>query len=239
MAGDEWSTLGGGSDRWWYGILLPRLLPILNTLPPKPHVLEIAPGHGRWTNFLLPQAGALTAIDIDQGCLDACRSRFGDRVHLVLGDGHTLGGPHERITGPFDFCFSYDSLVHAEIDVMGSYLSELSRALRPGGYAFLHHSNLANLDLPDDAPRHWRATSVDAQAVRVHARTCGLSVPLQELCTKAGPKDRAMIDCITTLHKPEQGPPSPHTTMLESPDFWRQVQLLGSAGRAYDAAIEG
>jgi len=43
--GDEWSTIAGGSARWWHGILLPRLLPILAALPSNPHILEIAPGH--------------------------------------------------------------------------------------------------------------------------------------------------------------------------------------------------
>ena len=236
-AGEEWSTLAGGSARWWHGILLPRLLPILQSLPAKPHILEIAPGYGRWTQYLLRHAGTLTALDIDQGCLDACRKRFGDRVRLVLGDGHTLGGPHERVNAPVDLCFSYDSLVHAELDVMGSYLRELTRVLRPGGYAFLHHSNLANLALPAGTPIHWRAASVDAVAIRERAFACGLSTPLQELCTKAGPKDRALIDCISIIHKPASGPPSRETTVLESPDFWRQVQLLGRAGKAYDTAV--
>lgn len=233
MAGDEWSTLGGGSDRWWHGILLPRLLPLLNALPEKPHVLEIAPGHGRWTQYLLHHANTLTAVDIDQGCLDACRVRFGDRVTLVLGDGRMLGD----INGPIDLCFSYDSLVHAEMDVMGSYMAELARVLRPGGYAFIHHSNLRDLDMPNDAPRHWRARSVNAELVRARALEYGLSVPMQELCTKAGPKDRAMIDCISVMHKPEGGVPSQQTAVLESLDFGQQIRLLGRAGRAYDAVV--
>jgi hypothetical protein len=44
--------------------------------------------------------------------------------------------------GSIDFAFSFDSLVHAESDVMSSYAHELARVLKPGGVAFLHHSNL-------------------------------------------------------------------------------------------------
>ena len=234
MAGDEWSTLGGGSDRWWHGILLPRVLPLLNALPEKPHVLEIAPGHGRWTQYLLHHAHTLTVVDIDQGCLDACRERFGDRVKLVLGDGRTLGD----INGPIDLCFSYDSLVHAEMDVMGPYIAEIARVLRPGGFAFIHHSNLADLQLPEGAPRHWRARTVNAELVRTRAIECGLAVPMQELCTKAGPKDKAMIDCISVLRKPGGEAVPEGTTVLESPGFGQQIRLLGRAGRAYDAIIE-
>lgn len=237
-AGEEWSTLAGGSARWWHGILMPRLMPILAALPPKPNILEIAPGHGRWTQYLLPYASSLTAIDIDAGCLEACRKRFGKRVHLVLGDGLTLGGPLERINGPIDFCFSYDSLVHAEIDAMGSYIRELTRVLRPGGYAFLHHSNLAGCDMPRGTPTHWRATSVDAKAIRERALSCDLEVPLQELCTKGGPKDRALIDCISVLRKPV-GEPDSQTTVVQSPDFWRQIQLLGAIAKPYDNITNG
>ncbi|MEQ8318192.1 MAG: class I SAM-dependent methyltransferase [Phycisphaerales bacterium] len=234
--GEEWSTLAGGSERWWHGILLPRLLPFLKQLPPEPSILEIAPGRGRWTQYLLRHAADLTAIDIDEACLDACRARFGGRVHCVLGDGVTLGGPSERINGPIDLCFSYDSLVHAELDSMGSYVRELWRVLRPGGVAFLHHSNLADAALESGTPIHWRARSVGGSGVRERALACGLEVPLQELCTKGGPKDRALIDCISVLRKPARGAPNPQTRVLESHDFWRQIQLLGALAGPYDAA---
>lgn len=235
--GDEWSTLAGGSDRWWHGILLPRLLPFLKSLPPKPSILEIAPGRGRWTQFLLRHADSLTAIDIDAKCIDACRERFGGRVHGVVGDGFTFGGPAERINGPFSFCFSYDSLVHAELDSMGSYVRELERVLLPGGVAFLHHSNLADLQFESGTPIHWRARSVGASGVRERALACGLEVPLQELCTKGGPKDRSLIDCISVLRKPTSGAPNPQTQVFENHDFWRQIQLLGAIARPYDAAL--
>jgi 16S rRNA A1518/A1519 N6-dimethyltransferase RsmA/KsgA/DIM1 with predicted DNA glycosylase/AP lyase activity len=45
-------------------------------------VLEIAPGHGRWTEHLLAAAGSVVIVDINQECLDACRSRFGDDPRL-------------------------------------------------------------------------------------------------------------------------------------------------------------
>ncbi len=44
--------------------------------------------------------------------------------------------------GSIDFVFSFDSLVHAEEDVIRSYLDQLGQKLRPDGVGFLHHSNL-------------------------------------------------------------------------------------------------
>ena len=49
-----------------------------------------------------------------------------------------------------DFAFSADSLVHADLDVIAAYLSELARTLRPNGVGFIHHSNLG---APTDLPR--------------------------------------------------------------------------------------
>ena len=54
------------------------------------------------------------------------------------------------------------------MDALESYLFELQRVLRPGGAAFLHHSNLADAlreteNEVDNA--HWRAASVGADGV--------------------------------------------------------------------------
>jgi len=246
--GEEWSTLGGGSERWWHGILLPRLLPLLATMPDEAHVVEIGPGYGRWTRFLLEHAARLTLVDIDGGCLEACRQRFGRSVRTVAGDGHTLAGPGARVVGPVDLVFSYESLVHAEVEVLGSYLRECARVLRPGGVGFIHHSNLGALlgpgGEPPDAPTHWRSPSVDAAAVRERALAAGLAVPLQELCTKGGPRDRVLLDCITVFRRPADGPPwreadgAAQTAVVENGDFWREIRALGRTGRAYDAAID-
>ena len=47
-AGDEWSRPWGGPEAQWYGSLYPRIHRFL----PTGQVLEIACGHGRWTQFL-------------------------------------------------------------------------------------------------------------------------------------------------------------------------------------------
>lgn len=56
--------------------------------------------------------------------------------------------------GAVDLAFSFDSLVHVEIDVIEGYLTELARVLVPDGVAILHHSNLAAERLkPEEHPR--------------------------------------------------------------------------------------
>src|ERR1700744_4370894 len=55
------------------------------------HVLEIAPGHGRWTEALVARARTVTAVDLSQTCIDFCRARFSDRnIDFFLTDGASL-----------------------------------------------------------------------------------------------------------------------------------------------------
>ena len=50
QGGEEWSAPWGGSEAQWFGSLYPRL----HRLLPAGRILEIAPGFGRWTKFLIP-----------------------------------------------------------------------------------------------------------------------------------------------------------------------------------------
>jgi hypothetical protein len=46
--GEEWSSAWGGSEAQWLGAIFPRIRAFI----PTDSILEIAPGFGRWTNFL-------------------------------------------------------------------------------------------------------------------------------------------------------------------------------------------
>jgi len=167
--GDEWSEYWGTAHAQWVGCLLPRVFPFL-----KGRILEIAPGHGRWTQFLQPHCTSLIGIDLAQVCVDRCTERFGHYPNLEFKVNDGLTFPMIE-NASIDFAFSFDSLVHAESDVMSSYANELARVLKPGGFALLHHSNLdavrrrSVLDkikrrlsrLPFD--QHWRAPSMSAE----------------------------------------------------------------------------
>ncbi len=210
--GERWSRPWGTSAMQWRVGVLPRIEPWL----PAEVAVEIAPGHGRFSRHLRPHCGSLTLVDLDPGCVDACRRRFaGDEgVRCLPGDGTSLRGVAD---GSVDLVFSYDSLVHAETDAMKGYVRELARVLRPGGVAFLHHSNLgahrryfgALGHVPRGARRalerlravdrdRWRAPSVDARWMRNAARREGLAVPLQE-CVPW--RTRRAIDCFSWLEK--------------------------------------
>jgi ubiquinone/menaquinone biosynthesis C-methylase UbiE len=68
-------------------------------------------------------------------------------------DGRSLPLPGAAAT----FLFCFDSMVHFDSDVVRAYLREARRVLRPGGHAFLHHSNtMAHPGGDFRAQPHWR-----------------------------------------------------------------------------------
>src|ERR1700722_4148406 len=135
--GDKWSVKWGGTELEWWTSIFPRIRQFV----PASTILEIAPGFGRWTQFLKGFCQQLIAVDVSPACIERCKERFASdpQVHCYVNDGKSLAMVEDASV---DFAFSFDSLVHVEADVIAAYLNELGRKLKPGGFAFLHHSNL-------------------------------------------------------------------------------------------------
>lgn len=194
--GAEWSQAWGGVVPQWYGSILPRLaaVDISGT------VLEIAPGFGRWTELLLGHCRELVGVDLAERCVQTCRRRFAGRnARFHRNDGASLIMVADRSV---DCVFSFDSLVHVDWDPIQAYLGEIARVLRPGGSAFLHHSNLASVLAGGTEPEqtHWRSREVSAERVARQALDVGLSVVAQEVVNWGGPWG---IDAFTWLRKDE------------------------------------
>jgi SAM-dependent methyltransferase len=211
--GDEWSSWWGGTPALWHGALLPRLHAFL----PAPTILEIAPGYGRWTQYLKDLCDRLLVVDLTERCIDHCRERFAaaSNIEYHVNDGRSLDMVADRSV---DLAFSFDSLVHVEADVLESYLTELARTLRPDGVAFIHHSvagdygrlNALVRRLPERVRRPlvnrgalidayaWRAESVTAAGVRAHCDRVGLACAGQERINweHGGP---FLIDALTLV----------------------------------------
>lgn len=218
--GDAWSGPWGDASSQWYGSILPRIRHFL----PVHSILEIAPGFGRWTHFLLNYCDRLIGVDLAPKCVRACQQRFeGQNATFEVNDGQTLPMVGDS---SIDFVFSYDSLVHVESETLGSYLSELARILKPDGLAFLHHSNYgaymrsARLFDPlqgafDRMPtliraglirtgayrgRHMRATTVTAAGFAEQCHDVGLSCIAQELVNWEG--GLLLLDCMSVVARP-------------------------------------
>jgi len=218
--GETWSANWGGSTAQWLTTIYPRLAPFL----PTGSLVEIAPGKGRWTQYLLPHCASYLGVDVAELAVASCQKRFAGHsgVQFAVNDGLSLPMVDD---GSADLVFSFDSLVHAEADVIGAYSQEFRRILNPvGGVAFIHHSNLgvyhasaAVRDLlghvfdafsPTEAfmtrigLAGWhgdRSRSVTAARFAELARSAGLACIGQEVISWGSP---LLIDCISVLTLP-------------------------------------
>lgn len=137
--GDEWSGAWGSSELLWHGTLLPRI----QAFVPTGTVLELGPGHGRWTEYLKDLCDRLVLVDLAESCIEACRARFADarNISYHVNDGRSLAMVPD---GSVDLVFSFDSLVHAEYDALEAYLAQLAAKLTRDGVGFVHHSNFGS-----------------------------------------------------------------------------------------------
>lgn len=222
--GDEWSKIWGGNQNLWEGSLLPRI----NGLIPTGHILEIAPGFGRITQYLVHQCRSITLVDLTPKCIEACRDRFSgyDHIRYIVNDGKSLPGIED---GSVDLVFSFDSLVHVEVDVMEGYLSDLVRVLSPNGVAFLHHSNMAAY-LDSQGMRltiennHWRGITVSGAIIRDLCAQLGLNCYRQEIFNWGwGCND--LTDCFSYITK-EGSKMAAKTVIVENKRFIEEVVLL-------------
>lgn len=133
--GHEWSKSFGTTENLWNNYLFE---PVKKFRGKK--ILEIAPGHGRITQFLSILAGELIVVDLNETCIEETKKKLGSHIkEYHVNDGLSLSSiPSNSI----DLVFSYDSFVHMHQNVIKSYIKEISRVLVNGGHAFIHHSCL-------------------------------------------------------------------------------------------------
>jgi ubiquinone/menaquinone biosynthesis C-methylase UbiE len=222
--GHEWSGPWGGSNYLWYGTILPRILGAV----PNGHILEIAPGFGRCTQYLIGLCDRLTLVDITDKCIQACKERFHEhsKIEYFVNNGRSL---HMVKDASIDFIFSWDSLVHADIEVFSFYTKEFARTLRPGGLGFIHHSNMASYHDPatglvSKKSQHWRDLTMSADILRDLCQKAGLKIVTQEVFEWE--KD-VYSDCISMFvkdddeHARNTSPP-----VYVNADFMREVSNL-------------
>jgi SAM-dependent methyltransferase len=194
--GDEWSASWGGTEALWQTVLVPRI----DAFVPTGTILEIAPGYGRWTQYLKDLCDHLVVVDLAPQCIDHCRKRFAaaQNIEYHVNDGRSLDMVEDAA---IDFVFSFDSLVHAEADVLDAYVGQLASKLKPNGAGFIHHSNAGTCRRISALTRRvpgrvrnrlvnsgvlldvyaWRAETMTAEEFVVQCERAGLACLFQEL----------------------------------------------------------
>jgi SAM-dependent methyltransferase len=160
-SGDEWTTSPEWKQALVRGVLQREILGLQD-------VLEIGPGAGRWTGYLLERARRYIGVDISSTCVDHCRKRFGDdaRTTFVVGSGRDLATIEDS---SIDAIWSYDAFVHINATDVASYVEEFRRVLRPGAMAVIHHGGIGG------AAGGWRS-NLTADALQHMVTRCGLSL---------------------------------------------------------------
>ena len=217
----------------WYGTIYPRI----QSFASAPHILEIAPGYGRCTQFLLELCDRLTIVDITQKCIDACKVRFASHTNIEyhVNDGKTLAFLEDD---SIDFVFSWDSLVHANDQVFASYLRQLAAKMRPGGFGFIHHSNMGAYRDPKTGvltaeSKHWRDTSVSAELFRELCAAARLKCLTQEIIEW---EPGVLSDTLSVFSK-ESNATACDTKIFENHEFYREAELQRRIHSLYSSSI--
>ncbi|MDJ0582691.1 class I SAM-dependent methyltransferase [Crocosphaera sp.] len=245
--GNEWSSSWGGVDIQWYGTILPRI----HRFIPTGTILEIAPGYGRWTEFLKEYCEQLIIVDLSEKCIEECQKRFSScsNITYLVNDGKSLDMIADE---SIDFVFSFDSLVHAEKEVINSYLQQLSTKLTKNGVGFIHHSNLGEYSnyysllgkilrpLPrgkeflrrkyqiTDNP-HWRESSMTAKNFEQYAKDTNLQCINQEIINWGS---KNLIDCLSTFTKNNSKWKS-NNRIMRNNKFMREAKYLKELSKLY------
>lgn len=185
--GDEWSKGWGSVEAHWHWTIYPRLAAFL----PARTILEIAPGYGRWTQFLKDQCDHLAIVDLAPNCIEACKTRFATATNIsyFVNDGRSLDMVPDN---SMDLIFSFDSLVHAEPDTIAAYLVQFSRKLSAHGVGIIHHSNLGEhqeyineLSQIPEGVKNRLIASGDLESC--HFRAHGMTATfLEDICNQIG-----------------------------------------------------
>ncbi|MBV8225901.1 MAG: class I SAM-dependent methyltransferase [Verrucomicrobia bacterium] len=246
--GDEWSAGWGSVEMQWYGSILPRIQRLL----PVEAILEIAPGFGRWTQFLKEHCQSLIAVDLSEKCIEGCRERFREHEHLkfYVNDGKSLAMVPDNSV---DLVFSFDSLVHADPSVMKAYISQFPRILTRNGVAFLHHSNYGSYPIYQKirgvrilgaALAHlgilvlnqgWRDGKMTADQLVLFAEEQGLKCMSQELINWGA---RGVLnDCLSVIVR-SNSPLARSNRVLRNNSFGSEVRYLRKLAPLYTKQLD-
>jgi SAM-dependent methyltransferase len=126
---------------------------------PDATVLEIGPGGGRWTRYMLG-VKKIYAVDCHEELLNELKRNVGKKnIEFIRNGGFDFPGvPDQAI----DFLFSFGTFVHLDLDIIQKYLENMRRILKPAGVVVLQYSDKnkplakANIGFSENTPEIMR-----------------------------------------------------------------------------------
>ncbi|HEY1503104.1 MAG TPA: class I SAM-dependent methyltransferase [Stellaceae bacterium] len=200
LDGDEWSdqaaACGAPYAVWKQSLVDAFIAPHIDA---NAAVLEIAPGHGRWTPYLAMTARRYIGVDMNSSCIAYCRKRFTrfSNAAFYSNDGRSLPMVFRE---SINYIWSFDSFVHIDRATTDRYMAAFARILVHGGRACIHHPGHPDAT---QRTRAWRS-DVTTESFAALATRHGLHLLAQT--DSWGPDGRFHArlygDCISLLEKP-------------------------------------
>lgn len=111
------------------------LSPFLNS---SHHAVEIGPGGGRWTQYLL-DFERVYAVDYYEPLLQELRANVtAPNLTPIKNNGADFPGIPEQ---SIDFVLSFGTFVHLEMGIIEDYLTNIAKILKPGGNVVIQYSD--------------------------------------------------------------------------------------------------
>ena len=109
---------------------------------PKQKALEIGPGGGRWTRYLVG-FGELYVVDFHAEILRELRRTLSlSKMKFIQNNGYDFPGVEAE---SIDFLFSFGCFVHLDREIIAAYLDSIRHVLRRGGNAIIHYSDKSKI----------------------------------------------------------------------------------------------
>lgn len=197
----EWATAGVYGMRWGDPEVVPPLAWVrdhflLPHVHPEHTAVEIGPGGGRWTVYLLPFR-RLYLVDYLPEVLGEVRRRFCRHPHVqfILNQGMDFPGIPK---GSVDYIFSFGTFVHLELPTIQAYLAHMAGVLAPGGQAVLQYADQTKV-MARRNPGFARTTPGE---VRAAVEAAGFEVLEEDLTS-------LWHSAVIRFRAPLQGPNTP------------------------------
>jgi SAM-dependent methyltransferase len=177
------------ASRWWRKRVEGKLVPWgLRGVELGERVLEIGPGFGATTRFLVRRLGRMNVLELERRYCDRLRAELGSRVSVTQGDATNM--PYEDNQFSSVVCFT---MLHhiPDRDLQDRAFAEVARVLQPGGifagtdsvgtgtlFKLIHVGDTLRPIDPDGLPERLRSAGFIEPFVerangsfRFHART--------------------------------------------------------------------
>jgi ubiquinone/menaquinone biosynthesis C-methylase UbiE len=127
--------------------------------------LEIGPGGGRWTRYLLG-FGSLYVVDYHSELLSELRKNV-DKPNMIFVKNNGTDFPAVP-DDSIDFVFSFGTFVHLDRPIIEAYLGNLTRILRPRGNAVIQYSDKTKV-MAQENPGFSQNTPNEMRSMVTHA----------------------------------------------------------------------